>query len=145
MQNKPDCYKCRWRHPCIGSAHSMCCHPDLAEQLEDSMAQLMAIFASVGRVAPTPSAPASMGIRAMQNGIGVWFNFPHNFDPVWLTACNNFEAIKPNDPRALSGCNRHVQCDDCTEHWFCCQKKVITKFCDNCDNKFKCATERVDK
>lgn len=54
---------------------------------------MMAIFASVGRAAPQIKETAiKMAIRGNPQGIRRgWFNWPFNFDPVWLESCNGFE------------------------------------------------------
>lgn len=57
----------------------------------------MAIFASVGRVEPVigPSF-ADLGIQGNAHGIKKgWFNWPWNFDPVWLDSCSGFEPKEP--------------------------------------------------
>jgi hypothetical protein len=57
-----ECYSCIHRESVAGSAHSNCDNPD-----------------PIMNGHPT-------GIK---NG---WFNYPHNFDPVWkLDMCANFE------------------------------------------------------
>lgn len=52
----------------------------------------MAIFASVGRSSPVISEAAkTLNIKANAHGImSGWFNWPWNFDPVWLENCNGF-------------------------------------------------------
>jgi hypothetical protein len=71
---KPNCYKCVHRGNLPGDAHSRCNHP-LAS---------MSIFV-------THENP--LGIEAAAHGIkNGWFFWPLNFDPVWLEACNGFEA-----------------------------------------------------
>lgn len=62
MRNGPDCYKCKWRGEVPGSAHSCC------------------------KKSGVRVAADSHGIR---NG---WFNFPSDFDPVWLGSCDGFES-----------------------------------------------------
>ena len=98
--DKPNCYDCKHRGSVVGSAHSSCKHPE-AQKKEDSMDELLSIFASVGRLDPQIdfAAAESLGIRAKDAGIrNGWFNWPWNFDPVWLTACNGFEAKgEPNE------------------------------------------------
>ncbi len=77
----PKCYDCKWQREISGGAHSRCGHPDAR-------------------------GTATAGIQAMSikaNPYGVrsgWFNWPGNFDPVWLDNCDGFEAAEepPNDP-----------------------------------------------
>lgn len=64
---KPICYQCRFREDLIGDAHSQCVNPKTRKELN---------------------------IRAHECGIrNGWFNFPSNFDPVWLKNCDGYEEI----------------------------------------------------
>jgi hypothetical protein len=87
---KPNCYNCKWRGNVPGDAHSCCKHPNNEESLNDPMMALMAIFASVQRVSPVR---ADTGLKVKGNPHGIkngWFNWPFNFDPVWLDECDGF-------------------------------------------------------
>uniref|UniRef100_A0A6H1ZVD5 Uncharacterized protein n=1 Tax=viral metagenome TaxID=1070528 RepID=A0A6H1ZVD5_9ZZZZ len=96
-ENKPDCYQCKWRRPLAGSAHSSCAHPNYAPAANDSLAQAMAIFASVGRTAPQ-QADCKLNVKGNPRGIRMgWFNWPWSFDPTWLISCDGF------DPRVRGG------------------------------------------
>ena len=90
--SKPNCYKCVHRGTVPGDAHSSCKHPLNKDSLNDPMLSIFAIFASVGRESPMQ---ASTGLNVKGNPHGVrkgWFNWPWNFDPVWLETCDGFEA-----------------------------------------------------
>jgi hypothetical protein len=95
MVEKENCFKCRWRGSVPGSAHTSCKHPDLKEVNKDPFGGMMAMFASVGRGAPIVDISAfskKFEIRANSHGIAKgWFNWPYDFDPVWLENCNAFE------------------------------------------------------
>ena len=90
---KPNCYKCLHRGEVPGSAHSSCTHPKAGGK--DAGANVFAILASVGRggaVIDVDGAEA-LNIRGHAHGIrSGWFNWPYNFDPTWLEACDGFEA-----------------------------------------------------
>ena len=87
---KPNCYDCKWRDEVPGDCHSCCKHPSLKA---DPVGNLMAIFASVGRVAPVSANSSALNVRGNPHGIRKgWFNFPWNFDPVWLENCDGFET-----------------------------------------------------
>ena len=70
MTNKPqkvktnNCYECKHRRTLFYSAHSGCAKPD----------------------------PNMVGVEyGIKNG---WFNYPSNFDPVWVdVVCANFEKL----------------------------------------------------
>jgi len=93
MKNtKPNCYKCKWRRDVPGSAHSACHHPANKELLEDPMANVLGIFASVGRLPPVQGRAKGLKVKGHPHGIrNGQFNYPWNFDPVWLLECDGFE------------------------------------------------------
>ena len=88
---KPNCYECEHRGSVPGSAHSSCNHP-ANEQANDPLLELLAVFASVGRSEPI-GAETGLNIKGNPHGIKKgWFNWPWNFDPVWLEECDGFET-----------------------------------------------------
>jgi len=95
---KPNCYKCVHRGGVPGSAHSSCNHP--VNGNPPMIESMMAIFASVGRVAPVIGGSAKeLNIKGNPHGIrSGWFNWPYNFDPVWLETCDGFTPIPPKSP-----------------------------------------------
>jgi len=94
-QQKPNCYECQYRGGVAGSAHSSCKHPSFAKVQDDPLLNIMAIFASVGRVPAINIESSECKVTANPHGIRKgWFNHPYNFDPVWLETCTGF---KPND------------------------------------------------
>ena len=92
------CYECKYRDTIPGTSHSCCKHPDLNDAMNNPLARLMAMFASVGRVDPQIDIQAvsnKFQIEADYHGIkSGWFNWPWNFDPVWLENCNAFKEKK---------------------------------------------------
>jgi hypothetical protein len=57
--------------------------------------ELLATFASVGRGSPTVKQDIvdKLGIKADYHGIkNGWFNWPYNFDPIWLIECKGYES-----------------------------------------------------
>lgn len=88
---KPNCYECKHRGEVPGDAHSCCRHPKNGEALDDPLSSILAIFAGVRRVAPI-AKETGLNIKANPNGVQRgWFNWPWNFDPVWLESCDGFE------------------------------------------------------
>ncbi|MFA7521060.1 hypothetical protein [Shewanella sp.] len=95
---KPDCYKCIYRGEVVGSAHSCCKHPNNKKLLDEPMAGLLGILSS-GR-------HMDLGLKSYNNGLNVtgnehgrksgWFNYPLNFDPVWLETCDGFKREEVN-------------------------------------------------
>ena len=92
---KANCFECKWRANLPGDAHSRCNHP-LNKSSNNPFEEMMAIFASVGRVDPvTGNAARELNIQASEHGIRKgWFNWPYNYDPVWLLNCDGFEENK---------------------------------------------------
>jgi hypothetical protein len=90
---RPNCYQCIHRREAVGSAHSTCVHPEaLSAAKSHPVAELFAILGSVGR-GPGLNVRA-MGVEGHPHGVRMgWFNWPINFDPVWLNKCDGFEAI----------------------------------------------------
>ena len=90
---KFDCYKCEYRGGVAGSCHSSCNHPAVKSEKEDPLLNIMAIFASVGRVDPV--VISKLGIEGNPHGIAKgWFNWPFNFDPTWLENCDGCKFKK---------------------------------------------------
>ena len=74
--------------------HSACHHPKARSAGKDSLGEVMAIFASIGRHVPVVDldGAVTLGIKADPHGVrSGWFNWPFNFDPVWLQECKGFE------------------------------------------------------
>jgi len=96
MTDKPNCYECKHRGSVPGSCHSCCEHPKAGGEADDPFGAMMATFASVGRVAPVIGGGAiELEIKGSPHGmLNGWFNWPFNFDPVWLEGCNGFESKK---------------------------------------------------
>ena len=94
MADRPNCHKCTHRGEVPGSAHSSCQHPEAAKARGDnSMGEVMAILASVGRAPPVVAGAEKISVKGSPHGIAHgWFNWPYNFDPVWLEECSGFEA-----------------------------------------------------
>lgn len=87
---KFNCWKCQYRGKVPGSAHICCKHPSLGENTPQE--EIMAIFASAGRVPPVTKTSKELNIKGKEYGIrNGWFNFPYNFDPTWLENCDGFE------------------------------------------------------
>ena len=88
---KPNCYECKYRHSIPGDEHSCCRHPLLGDITDNPLAQLLGMLACVGRVSPMQIGIDKLGIKANYHGIkSGWFNYPFNFDPVWLEECKGF-------------------------------------------------------
>jgi len=62
MDEKPNCYACKWRRDLPGDCHSRCLNL---------------------------SAHVTGHLHGIRRG---WFLWPFDFDPVWLITCDGFEA-----------------------------------------------------
>jgi len=88
MMNK--CYRCQHRGIIPGSAHSRCHHPKV-QGIGNPMQEMMAVFASVGRSPPLTQEANPLHVQGDPHGIqSGWFNWPWNFDPVWLNRCDGY-------------------------------------------------------
>ena len=92
--SKPNCYECQHRANLPGDTHSKCMHPKVIKVVEDPLSILMSILGPRGPLPIPPSVGAQLGIVGNPHGIKKgWFNWPINFDPVWLENCEGFEPI----------------------------------------------------
>ena len=94
---KPDCYKCKYRAELRGSAHSQCTHPKAQPAKDDALGSVLAILGGArgfpGLTEKSLDAAISLGIKLNLHGLrNGWANWPHNFDPVWLDACEGFTS-----------------------------------------------------
>jgi hypothetical protein len=92
--NQPTiCYNCKHRCNIPGDAHSRCSHPETKTD-DNPLQNIIGMLASVGRVDPQiGTASSKLNIQANEHGIkSGWFNWPWNFDPIWLENCDGFEA-----------------------------------------------------
>jgi hypothetical protein len=84
----PDCYECIYRGDIPGDRHSKCTHPSSGYQ-ENPISELLSLFGKKAGVIHNVNTP----IRVVGNSHGImsgWFNWPYNFDPVWLEKCDGF-------------------------------------------------------
>jgi len=79
----PKCYECKHRQNTTYSHHSECKHPVLADKVKIfAMASVM----MRGRFEP-------FNVVGNKHGISHgWFNWPLDFDPIWLESCDQFES-----------------------------------------------------
>ena len=85
------CYQCKYIGNVPGSCHHSCQHPENKACLDSPLANIGAIFASVGRVAPM----RGNGLKVVTDPHGVqhgWCNYLWNFDPTWIISCDGFQA-----------------------------------------------------
>lgn len=89
---KVNCYECKYMGKVPGSEHICCNHPSLREVLDRPELKVAALFAGVGRLPPFVINTPELNIKANPHGVKHgWFNFPFNFDPIWLENCDGFE------------------------------------------------------
>jgi len=85
--SKPKCYQCEYRDEITGDAHSCCKHP---KAVENELAIIMSALTGKSLDLPLKIKANPHGVR---NG---WFNWPVNFDPVWLENCDGFKQKEKN-------------------------------------------------
>lgn len=86
---KPNCYECKWKRNIPGDCHISCSHP--SEKVEDPYQQILSLL-NVKQAHPLNNPV--LNIKGNPHGISKgWFNFPFNFDPVWLENCDGFEKV----------------------------------------------------
>ncbi len=90
---KPNCYECHWKEDLPGSAHVKCIHPLLPDDktTNNQIATLMAVLLTARKVPFSLSGNNPIGVVGNERGINNgWFNFPYNYDPIWLLKCDGF-------------------------------------------------------
>ena len=93
---KPNCYKCKYQGEIPGNAHSICLHPNINKHpLEPFLAALSLMGGRAFRQSGINLGyeKNKLGVTGNEHGIeSGWFNWPFNFDPIWLETCDGFEA-----------------------------------------------------
>ena len=87
-----ECYKCKHRGTIPGDAHSCCNHPEARKATGGDVDVFSGIVAMFSNPKGIIEAALKLNIQANPHGIcSGWFNWPANFDPVWLENCDGFE------------------------------------------------------
>ncbi len=97
---KANCYDCKYRGEVPGSAHSSCYHPLVAEVTKGDKLPMLKLFAGffapVGRAPPIQIRRDELHIVGHPHGIAHgWFQWPYNFDPLWLENCDGYHPKNP--------------------------------------------------
>lgn len=88
------CNTCAYPRDIVGSAHTRCGHPAITFLTGDP---LMEIAALMGR-APSLLVPSAGLVEGHPTGISRgWFQWPLNFDPVWLVRCAFYTPADTED------------------------------------------------
>lgn len=89
--NNANCYECKHVGSIPGDAHCRCRHPEISAKNDSGLGDLMSLLGKrMGACGPV-STP---GFRIVGDEHGIkkgWFNWPFNYDPVWLENCDKFE------------------------------------------------------
>jgi hypothetical protein len=84
---KPSCHDCIHHRTIPGDAHIQCAHPKI-NPVETLLTPLLLMSGS-------QNSPDMKRLNVMGDRTGIrrgWFNWPLNFDPVWLLTCDGFEG-----------------------------------------------------
>jgi len=85
-----ECYKCKYRGTVAGSCHSSCDHPDLKED-KKWLHILVVLKLGATSVGEKPNNWLVIGnSHGIKSG---WFNWPVDFDPVWVERCDGYEQV----------------------------------------------------
>lgn len=99
MKEKPNCYNCIYRKSIPGDAHSVCCHPKANPDSNElnGISALTTILGKYMGVLFFRNNP--LNVTGVEYGIdNGWFNWPWNFDPVWLLTCDGFTKREEETP-----------------------------------------------
>jgi hypothetical protein len=91
MYDAPNCYLCVYRGTIPGDEHSTCNHPGSGFDADNPISSLFMLLGK--RMGPVPIPETELiHITGYQHGIdNSLFNWPFNFDPIWLTSCDGFK------------------------------------------------------
>lgn len=92
---RPDCHQCEHGGTVSGSASLRCLHPVTGLHANDRTDDYKAVLATAAQTGPVCHLEAAAALGIKPNYIGVkrgWFNWPWDFDPVWLLECNGFSS-----------------------------------------------------
>lgn len=97
--NKPNalCYSCVYRGNIPGSAHSNCNHPCIKSIAEHPIVRIAGLtHGNMGRV--MKPLFEILNIKGNKHGIeNGWFNWPVNFDPIWLENCDGYKPKEQSE------------------------------------------------
>lgn len=82
------CYTCKYRRSISGDTHSSCHHPDNKVMLDDPLLSILGMMKV--NIHIENKIKVSGNVHGIKNG---WFNWPFNFDPVWLESCDGYEKL----------------------------------------------------
>lgn len=89
MEN--NCYTCKYRGSLPGDAHSCCRHPKLEGVTNDPIGGLIKSMCDDLTRIKINIVIVELKIKANPHGLRKgWFQYPFNFDPVWLENCNGY-------------------------------------------------------
>lgn len=98
---KPDCINCKWRRNISGNCHARCAHPDIKKDVMAVLKETLDVVTDEnGRVEAKDlskrlESNTILGVTGNPEGISLgWFQWPWNFDPLWLETCDGFEFRK---------------------------------------------------
>lgn len=78
-----------------GDCHIKCEHPDLVKHRQRLLNEMLTMYQMNRRSPFLDVLMKEIGVEGGQTGIkSGWFNWPFNFDPVWLEKCDSFEELK---------------------------------------------------
>ena len=83
---------CKYEGNLAGQSHIKCEHSLVKDNMGPLMTDLLSTLGGRGNISTLPDIQISMRIIGNVTGIkNGWFNWPFNFDPVWLDKCDSFE------------------------------------------------------
>jgi hypothetical protein len=89
---KKKCSECIHEATIPGNCHSKCVHPELKDIWDHPLSELISISGKNFGIPFMLDITAGFNIRYNSYGFNNgWFQWPFNFDPVWLENCDKFE------------------------------------------------------
>lgn len=94
IKDLPTCKKfdCKHQSSIPGDCHIRCKHPLVSEEDSAIDADILSLLSGRVKFHYASSLARKMGVSGHITGIkNGWFNWPYNFDPIWLESCAKFE------------------------------------------------------
>lgn len=88
MSDNKNCFGCRYRENIPGDAHSCCKHPDLDPIWRNPLSEIISLSGKrfgTNIMINIPTFNIKRNEHGFTNG---YFQWPWNFDPIWMENCD---------------------------------------------------------
>jgi hypothetical protein len=91
MKDGANCYTCKYRVDLMLDTHSACYHPKVKRLTKHSLVDILSRMGGRNDIR-LKGGKNALGVKGHDRGIeNGWFNWPFDFDPIWLEHCEGWE------------------------------------------------------